>query len=120
MELEQGQGTESHYLKDLEFALHSKRVMMTAFDYKLRYLYSKCVENGEHIPSDVISTRYLLLIDLEKLLRSICEEDIVREAMTTFKKIYDYTKVSRDTSLVAIVSDYRYLPLCTVCCGILN
>lgn len=120
MEPKAAQGIADHYLKDLRFALHSKRVMMTAFDYKLRYLYGKCVENGELIPSDVMSTRCYYLCDLEKLLHNICAGDILRETMACFKKIYDHTKKSKDTQLVEIISDYRYLPLCTACSGILN
>lgn len=120
MEPKTAQGIADHYLKDLKFALHSKRVMMTAFDYKLRYLYGKCVEKGEVIPSDVISTRWYYLIDIGKLLQNICAGDILRETMDCFKRIYVHSKKSKDTQLVEIISKYRYLPLCTACSGILN
>ena len=103
MEPKTAQGIADHYLKDLKFALHSKRVMMTAFDYKLRYLYGKCVEKGEVIPSDVI----------RKLLQNICAGDILRETMDCFKRIYVHSKKSKDTQLVEIISKYRYLPLFT-------
>lgn len=112
MQPEQDQKIARLYLNDLKFALHSKRVMMTAFDYKLRYLYGKCVENGELIPSTIISARHLLRIDIEKLLRNICAEDILSETMACFKRIYDHTRETEDMDLQAIILGYRYLPLC--------